>query len=73
MTVRLQRGESQESLLKRWRHAVRRSGILGEMKKRRWAMSKGERRRHKDRGAQRRRVRREKWLRRQRNRSGGIE
>ena len=72
MTVRLRRGESQESLLRRWRHAVRQTGIKGEYKRRRFALSKGERRRRKDMMARRRRLRREKRLREQRNHSGGM-
>ncbi len=45
MTVELQPGESQESLLKRFRKAVTKSSILSEHRKRRWYVSKGELRR----------------------------
>lgn len=45
MSVRLKPGESQEELLRRFRKQVATSGILGELRKRRWYVSKGEKRR----------------------------
>jgi len=45
MTVELKPGESQESLLKRFRKQVSESGILSTVRKRRWYVSKSEERR----------------------------
>jgi small subunit ribosomal protein S21 len=45
MTVRLRPGESQESLLKRFRKKVSKSRILSEARKKRWFVSKSEQRR----------------------------
>ncbi|TKJ30507.1 MAG: 30S ribosomal protein S21 [Chloroflexi bacterium B3_Chlor] len=41
----LRPGESQEELLRRWRKAVTKSGVLKAVRKRRWFISKSERRR----------------------------
>jgi ribosomal protein S21 len=43
--VVLKNGESQEKLLRRFRKVVMRSGKLGEVRKRRWFISKREQRR----------------------------
>lgn len=45
MTVQLRQGESQDELLRRFRKQVANSGILGELRKRRWFVSRGEKRR----------------------------
>lgn len=45
VSVVLRDGESQRNLSKRFRKAVIRSGVLKECKKRRWFISKNERRR----------------------------
>ncbi len=45
MSVSLRPGESQEELLKRWRKAVSRSGILKSLRRKRWFVSKSEKRR----------------------------
>lgn len=45
VSVVLRDGESQRNLSKRFRKAVIRSGVLKEKKKRRWFVSKNERRR----------------------------
>ncbi len=65
MTVMLRPGESQESLLKRFRKEVTRSRILSTVRKKRWFVSKSEQRRiakrkgiRKARRRQRQRVRR---------------
>lgn len=54
MTVELKPGESQESLLRRFRKAVGNSRILSEYRKRRWFVSKGELRRKEKKKAIRR-------------------
>jgi len=43
--VKLRNGESQDKLLRRFRKAVIRTGVLSEVRKRRWFVSKSERRR----------------------------
>ena len=43
--VKLRDGESQDKLLRRFRKAVIRSSVLGEVRKRRWFVSKSEQRR----------------------------
>ena len=43
--VKLRDGESQDKLLRRFRKAVIRSGVLSEVRKRRWFVSKNEKRR----------------------------
>jgi len=45
MSVQLKPGESQDDLLRRFRKQVANSGILGELRKRRWYVSRGEKRR----------------------------
>jgi small subunit ribosomal protein S21 len=46
-TVKLRRGESQESLLKRFRKEVGKARILSAVRKKRWFVSKSELRRKK--------------------------
>jgi len=67
-SVELRPGESQESLLKRFRKAVAKSGILSTVRKKRWYMSKSEQRRLAKKKAIRRQKRRMRRLREQ-----GIE
>ena len=43
--VTLRDGESQQQLLRRFRKKVTRSGIMSEVRKRRWFVSKNEQRR----------------------------
>ncbi|MBN1583815.1 MAG: 30S ribosomal protein S21 [Anaerolineae bacterium] len=45
MSVELHSGESQDSLLRRFRKAVTQSGVLSETRRRRWFVSKSELRR----------------------------
>ncbi len=45
MTVVLRKGESQEDLLRRFRKEVTESGVLGEVRRKRWFISKSELRR----------------------------
>jgi ribosomal protein S21 len=45
LSVSLRSGESQEELLKRWRKAVAGAGVLKALRKKRWFVSKGEKRR----------------------------
>lgn len=45
MSVNLRPGESQEELLRRWRKAVIKSGVLKALRKKRWFISKSEQRR----------------------------
>lgn len=52
--VELRDGESQEKLLRRFRKVVTRSGVLSEVRKRRWFVSKNEQRRMEDKKAIRR-------------------
>jgi len=52
--VRLRNGESQDKLLRRFRKAVISSGVLGEVRKRRWFVSKSEQRRMEKKKAIRR-------------------
>jgi small subunit ribosomal protein S21 len=56
--VELRDGESQEKLLRRFRKVVTRSGVLSEVRKRRWFVSKNEQRRMEDKKAIRRRKKR---------------
>jgi small subunit ribosomal protein S21 len=44
-TVNLRNGESQDSLLKRFRKKIVRSGILSTIRNKRWFVSKSEQRR----------------------------
>ena len=66
MSVYLRQGESQEELLKRFRKQVAMSGILKDVRKKRWYISKGEQRRQAKARAIRRA--RRKMNRRNRNR-----
>ena len=52
--VALRDGESQEKLLRRFRKIVTRSGVMSEVRKRRWFVSKNEQRRMDDKKAIRR-------------------
>ena len=52
--VELRDGESQEKLLRRFRKVVTRSGVLSEVRKRRWFVSKNEQRRMEEKKAIRR-------------------
>lgn len=65
VTVKLRPGESQERLLRRFRKAVVRSRILSKVRRKRYFVSKGEKKRikHKKaiRRAQRRRRREQRW------------
>jgi ribosomal protein S21 len=45
VSVRLRAGESQEALLKRWRKQVSKAGILKAARKKRWFVSRSEKRR----------------------------
>jgi small subunit ribosomal protein S21 len=64
MTVELRPGESQESLLKRFRKKVTRSRVLSDVRKKRWFVSKSEQRRI----AKRKGIRKARRRQRQRNR-----
>jgi len=44
-SVKLREGESQQQLLRRFRKKVTRSGVMSEVRKRRWFVSKNEQRR----------------------------
>lgn len=65
MTVVLREGESQESLLKRFRKEVQHSGILKDVRRKRWFVSKSKERRIKKAKAIRRAKRklRKRWQR----------
>jgi small subunit ribosomal protein S21 len=52
--VVLREGESQDKLLRRFRKKVIRSGVMSEVRKRRWFVSKNEQRRMEDKKAIRR-------------------
>ena len=52
--VVLREGESPQKLLQRFRKKVTRSGVLSEVRKRRWFVSKNEQRRMEDKKAIRR-------------------
>lgn len=56
-TVSLRSNESQDSLLKRFRKKVVKSGILSTVRRKRWFISKGEQRRMDKKKAARRVVR----------------
>jgi small subunit ribosomal protein S21 len=58
--VELRSGESQESLLRRFRKEVTKSRVLSEVKKRRWFISSTEKRRIEARKARRRARRQER-------------
>jgi small subunit ribosomal protein S21 len=61
-TVQLRPGESQDSLLKRFRKEVSQAGILSDVRKRRWHVSKSQLRRLAKQKAIRR-ERRKRWKR----------
>jgi small subunit ribosomal protein S21 len=67
-TVELREGEAPESLLRRFRRKVQRSGVLSEVKKKRFFMPDSEKRRIAKRKAVRRERRRLAKLRRRRQR-----
>lgn len=52
--VILREGESQDKLLRRFRKKIIRSGVMSEVRKRRWFVSKNEQRRMDDKKAIRR-------------------
>ena len=52
--VKLREGESQQQLLRRFRKKVTRSGVMSEVRKRRWFVSKNEQRRMDEKKAIRR-------------------
>lgn len=52
--VVLREGESQDKLLRRFRKKIIRSGVMSEVRKRRWFVSKNEQRRMDDKKAIRR-------------------
>ena len=56
--VVLRSGESQDSLLKRFRKKVVKSGVLSTVRRKRWYVSKSEQRRMEDKKAIRRLKRR---------------
>jgi small subunit ribosomal protein S21 len=62
VTVKLRPGESQESLLKRFRNEVTKGRVLSDVRKKRWFVSKSEQRRI----AKRKGIRRAKKRQRQR-------
>jgi small subunit ribosomal protein S21 len=57
-SVNLRSGESQDSLLKRFRKKVVKSGVLGTIRNKRWFISKSEQRRMEKKKAIRRLKRR---------------
>jgi len=60
VTVKLRPGESQEGLLRRFRKAVMRSRIRSKLRRKRYFVSKGEKRRLKRKRAIRRARRRQR-------------
>lgn len=62
-SVTLRPNESQDQLLKRFRKAVTKSGVLGTVRSKRWYVSKSELRRIKRKKAIRRLKQRERKLR----------
>lgn len=62
MSVELRPGESQESLLKRFRKAVNRAKIMSTVRRKRWYIPKSEQRRIAQRKAIRRARRRMRQL-----------
>ena len=58
--VMLRDGESQQKLLSRFRKVVTRSGLMSEVRKRRWFVSKNEQRRMDEKKAIRRQKKRER-------------
>lgn len=59
-SVKAGSNESPDQLLRRFRKAVTRSGVLGEVRRRRWHVSKSEQRRIEKKKAMRRLRRRER-------------
>jgi small subunit ribosomal protein S21 len=45
LSVSLRSGESQEDLLKRWRKEVAKAGVLKSLRKKRWFVSRSQKRR----------------------------
>ena len=69
--VELRRNETQRQLLKRFRKSVSRSGKLSEVRRRRWYVSKSERRRFaKKKAIRRRKLRKNKRLKRKKGNYG---
>ncbi len=60
VSVKLQPGESQEALLKRFRKVVTKSRILTDVRRKRWYVSKSEQRRIEKKKAIRRARRRQR-------------
>lgn len=60
VSVKLQPGESQEQLLKRFRKVVTKSRILTDVRRKRWYVSKSEQRRIEKKKAIRRARRRQR-------------
>lgn len=60
--VVLREGEPQQKLLRRFRKAVASSGVLKEVRKRRWFVSKNEQRRMDEKKAIRRQRKRERRM-----------
>lgn len=58
--VKLKEGESQQQLLRRFRKKVTRSGLMSEVRKRRWFVSRSEQRRIDEKKAIRRIKKRER-------------
>lgn len=58
--VKLKEGESQQQLLRRFRKKVTRSGLMSEVRKRRWFVSRSEQRRIDEKKAIRRIRKRER-------------
>ena len=59
VTVRLRNNESQDQLLRRFRKKVTRSGVLSDVRRKRWFVSKSEQRRMEKKKAIRRIKRRQ--------------
>ena len=66
-TVVLRDGESQQKLLQRFRKKVTRSGLMSEVRKRRWFVSKNEQRRMDEKKAIRRLKKRSRKVQEYRN------
>jgi small subunit ribosomal protein S21 len=60
VTVKLRNNESQEQLLRRFRKKVTRSGVLSDVRRKRWFVSKGELKRINKKKAIRRHKRRQR-------------
>jgi small subunit ribosomal protein S21 len=60
VSVVLRNGENQQQLAKRFRKKVVRSGLLGEVRKRRWFISRSEQRRIDKKKSIRRQIKNEK-------------